>query len=62
MSTRAENQFALHEREREAWEFNNCPEGEKQEMVEIYISRGLAPDKAQAAVDAMATNAGESSA
>ena len=26
----------LNERERESWEFENCFEGEKKEMIEIY--------------------------
>jgi len=56
ISAKAENEMILKEREREAWEFEYYPEGEKEEMVEIYTARGLAEDKARLVVDSMASN------
>jgi hypothetical protein len=35
-STSTVNKFNKNEREREDWEFENCFEGEKKEMIEIY--------------------------
>lgn len=36
LSTKSEMQFQKKERMREEWEVENCPEEEKEELVEIY--------------------------
>ena len=36
LSTKAERDYNRAEREREAWEVRNFPEGEKKELIEIY--------------------------
>lgn len=36
ISTRSEAEFTINERNREQWEVETNPEGEKKEMVEIY--------------------------
>lgn len=57
ISSKAENEMVLCEREREAWEVENYLDGEKTEMIEIYTARGLARDQAVKMVDAMSSNA-----
>eukprot|EP00657_Telonema_sp_P-1_P012722 TRINITY_DN9468_c0_g1_i1.p1 TRINITY_DN9468_c0_g1~~TRINITY_DN9468_c0_g1_i1.p1 ORF type:complete len:357 (+),score=101.54 TRINITY_DN9468_c0_g1_i1:107-1177(+) len=56
ISTKAENEMTMKERDREAWEMENYPEGEIEEMVELYTQRGLEPDKARLVVENMASN------
>lgn len=53
LSTKAENEYKAAERERETWEVRNYPEGEKQEMVELYIEKGIDPADAKIAVEAL---------
>lgn len=36
LSSKSENDFYVSERQREAWEVTNNPEGEKLEMIELY--------------------------
>jgi VIT1/CCC1 family predicted Fe2+/Mn2+ transporter len=54
LSTRAENEYNLAERQREIWEVENYPEGEKKEMVELYIEKGIGKEDARTIVDIIA--------
>ncbi|MGV8163143.1 MAG: VIT1/CCC1 transporter family protein [Candidatus Nanoarchaeia archaeon] len=54
LSTKAEREYHAAEREREAWEVKNYPEGEKQELVEIYMDKGLPEKDAKIIVNTMA--------
>lgn len=54
LSTKAENEYILKEREREEWELQNHPEGEKQEMYEIFEEKGLSAEDSKAVIDIMA--------
>ena len=53
LSTKAENEYAAAERVRETWEVKNYPEGEKKEMIELYMDKGIAETDAKIAVDAL---------
>ncbi|MBS3066815.1 VIT1/CCC1 transporter family protein [Candidatus Pacearchaeota archaeon] len=41
LSSKAQKDFYFTEKERESWEAKNYPKGEKQEMIDIYMKRGL---------------------
>ena len=45
-STRAEHK-------REKWELDNYPEGEKREMVELYMKRGMSKEDAETVIEVM---------
>ena len=47
VSTMAHIEHVEQERKREEWEFENFPEGEIMEMVDLYEARGLPRDKAE---------------
>lgn len=51
LSTKAENEYNSAERQREAWEVEHYPEGEKKELVELYVEKGLSETDAGAVVD-----------
>lgn len=51
LSTKAENEYNKTERARELWEVENYPEGEKKELVEFYVSKGLEDQEATDVVD-----------
>jgi DNA damage-binding protein 1 len=46
--------FATSEKRREQWEFDNYPEGEVQEMIELYMSMGFAHHDAANVINIMA--------
>ncbi len=54
LSSKSEAEYQAAERAREAWEVKHYPEGEKQELREIYQARGMAASDAAAVVDIIA--------
>lgn len=54
LSTRSEQEYSKAERQREAWEVEHYPEGEKRELAEIYKAKGMTIEEANAIVDIMA--------
>jgi len=56
LSTKAENDMIWMERKREQWEYDNNPEGEVDEMIDIYEERGLTRDNAEKMVRLMTTS------
>ena len=54
LSSNAENEWILSEREREMWEMENYPEGEIQEMVDIYVEKGMGYEDAKLVIETMA--------
>ena len=56
LSTKAEQHYHQAERRREQWEVEHYPEGEKRELVELYVDKGMAPEDAAAVVEIFARN------
>lgn len=54
LSTMASNEAVLKERKRELWEFDNYPEGEIAEMVDIYKRRGMSDTDAHTTITTLA--------
>jgi DNA damage-binding protein 1 len=54
LSTKSSDEFARRERAREDWELRNHPEGEVEEMVEIYVQRGMSAEDARTVITTMA--------
>jgi VIT family len=53
LSSKAENEWILSERDRETWEMENYREGEIQEMIEIYESKGMSHADAELVINTM---------
>jgi VIT1/CCC1 family predicted Fe2+/Mn2+ transporter len=56
LSSKADIDYRKQERKRELWECENYLEGEKAEMVELYIKRGMTPEDATQVIDILARN------
>jgi len=56
LSTQAHVQHARSERRREEWEVEHYLEGEKQEMIDIYVKKGIPEEKAHRIVDILSRN------
>ncbi|RLN92346.1 hypothetical protein BBJ28_00004990 [Nothophytophthora sp. Chile5] len=54
LSSQAEADLANHERSREVWEFENYPEGEMDEMIELYEKKGISTEDATTVVHTLA--------
>jgi VIT1/CCC1 family predicted Fe2+/Mn2+ transporter len=51
LSAKSEREYYEREREREAWEIEHSPEGEKAEMVTLYRARGYSEEDAKKLAD-----------
>lgn len=56
LSTKAEMEFQQAERVREAWEVEHYPDGEKHELIELYMGKGVDEDDAKTLVDIISKN------
>lgn len=54
LSSKATNEWILSERKREEWEMENYPEGEIQEMIDIYKEKGMEHEDAKLVIETMA--------
>ncbi len=53
LSSKSEREYEQGEREREEWEVEHYPEGEKKEMIEIYEDKGMSSEDAKIIVDTL---------
>jgi len=56
LSTKSEQEYARGERRREQWEVEHYPEGEKRELIELYVDKGLSQQDAETIVNILAHN------
>ncbi|GLC30763.1 VIT1/CCC1 transporter family protein [Clostridium omnivorum] len=56
LSTKSEMEYQTAERERETWEVQNYPEGEKLELMELYINKGMDKEDAKIVTDIISKN------
>ena len=56
LSLQAEHQHIFSEKKREEWELLNYPEGERAEMIELYMQQGVSAADARAIIDILFTN------
>jgi vacuolar iron transporter family protein len=54
LSTKSENEYILMEKAREKWELDNHPEGEIEEMIDLYVNKGMTKDDATEVINRMA--------
>jgi VIT1/CCC1 family predicted Fe2+/Mn2+ transporter len=54
LSSKAELEYAKTEKKREKWELENYPEGEKREMIELYMARGVSEEDATMVIERLA--------
>lgn len=54
LSSQAEADLVAHERKREMWEFENYPQGEIEEMVELYVEKGISAEDARMVITTLA--------
>lgn len=47
LSSKSEREYYDRERQREEWEIEHFPEGERDELIEIYQAKGYSPDEAE---------------
>ena len=51
LSTKSKIEYIKSERKREHWEVENFPDGEKQEMFELYVTKGINKEDAKVMTD-----------
>jgi len=51
LSSKSEREYYDREREREAWEIEHFPDGERAEMIEIYQAKGYSAEDARTMID-----------
>jgi VIT1/CCC1 family predicted Fe2+/Mn2+ transporter len=56
LSTKSEQEYYSREYQREAWEVDHFPDGERAELLEVYRSRGYSVEDAQALVGIQSKN------
>jgi len=56
LSSTAESEFELMEKKREEWECENYLEGEKDEMVQLYVDKGIPEQDARTVVEIISKN------
>lgn len=56
LSSKSEQEYYKSERRREQWEIDNYPEGEKKEMEELYVNRGMNSKDAKKLVTVISKN------
>ncbi|HCF96110.1 MAG: VIT1/CCC1 transporter family protein [Verrucomicrobiota bacterium] len=56
LSARSEQEYYRKEREREAWEIDHFPEGERIELLEIYQNKGYAKEEAEQLTELITRN------
>lgn len=54
LSSKAYNQYIVSEKQRELWEYHNYREGEIQEVIEIFVNRGMEKTDAEHIVPILA--------
>ena len=54
LSTKSENDYILMEKQREQWELDNNPKGEIEEMIDLYVNKGMSKEDATECINRMA--------